>query len=65
MSLHPVRTPTRDEVVRAYDTKAIPASLTTAMLALAVIGTITFIAGLFVDADRAWRAYHVSCRRPA
>ena len=60
MSLHPVRTPTRDEVVRAYDTKATPASLSTAMLALAVIGIIAFIAGLFVDADRAWRAYHVS-----
>lgn len=60
MSLHPVRTPTRDEVIRAYDTKATPAALTTAMLALSVIGVIAFIAGLFVDPDRAWRAYHVS-----
>ncbi|MEP6729741.1 MAG: hypothetical protein ABJE10_03840 [bacterium] len=60
MSLHPVRTPTRDEVVRAYDSKATPASLSTAMLALAAIGTIVFIAGLFLDPDRAWRAYHVS-----
>ncbi|MEO8337754.1 MAG: hypothetical protein ABI664_22450 [bacterium] len=60
MSLHPVRTPTRDEVIRAYDSKATPAALSTAMLALAVIGIIAFIAGLFVDPDRAWRAYHVS-----
>ncbi len=60
MSLHPVRTPTRDEVISAYDTKATPASLSMAMLVLAAIGIITFIAGLFLDADRAWRAYHVS-----
>ena len=59
MSLHPVRTPTRDELLRAY-AKPVPKSLTTALLALAAIGTIAFIAGLFVDPDRAWRAYHVS-----
>ena len=60
MSLHPVRTPTRDEIVRAYDSRPTPASLGMAMLALAAIGIVTFIAGLFVDPDRAWRAYHVS-----
>ncbi len=59
MSLHPERTPTRDEVIRAY-TKPIPASVTTTLLALAAIGTLAFIAGLFIDPDRAWRAYHVS-----
>jgi hypothetical protein len=60
VSLHPVRTPTRDEIIRAYDSKATPASLSTALLGLAVIGIVAFIAGLFVDPDRAWRAYHVS-----
>jgi hypothetical protein len=59
VSLHPVRVPTRDEVIRAY-TKPIPAAVTTTLLALAAIGTLVFIAGLFVDPDRAWRAYHVS-----
>ncbi len=59
MSLHPVRTPTRDEIVAAY-TKPIPAGLVTACLALAAIGTLAFIAGAFMDADRAWRAFHVN-----
>jgi hypothetical protein len=59
VSLHPVRVPTRDEVIRAY-TKPIPAAVTTTLLALAAIGTLAFIVGLFVDPDRAWRAYHVS-----
>ena len=59
MSLHPVRTPTRDEIVAAY-TKPIPASLVTACLALAVIGTLAFVVGAFMDADRAWRAFHVN-----
>ena len=59
MSLHPVRTPTRDEVIRAYS-KPVPAIVTTMLLVLAAIGTLAFIAGLFVDPDRAWRAYHVS-----
>jgi hypothetical protein len=30
------------------------------VLALAAVGTLTFLAGLFIDPDRAWRAYHVS-----
>ena len=59
MSLHPVRVPTREEVVRAY-TKPIPKALSITCLALAAVGTLAFVAGLFLDADRAWRAYHVS-----
>ncbi|MEO7454739.1 MAG: hypothetical protein ABIY52_00660, partial [Gemmatimonadaceae bacterium] len=60
MSLHPERVPTRDEVIRAYDSKPVSSSVKTAMLALTVIGAIVFVAGLFMDPDRAWRAYHVS-----
>ena len=59
MSLHPVHVPTRDEVIRAY-TKPIPRALSVTCLALAAVGTLAFIAGLLMDADRAWRAYHVS-----
>ena len=59
MSLHAVHVPTRDEVVAAY-TKPTSRALGTLCLVLAAIGTLAFVAGLFVDADRAWRAYHVS-----
>ena len=59
MSVHPVHVPTREEVVRAY-TKPIPRALSITCLALAAVGTLAFIAGLLLDADRAWRAYHVS-----
>ena len=59
MSLHPVHVPTRDEVVRAY-TKPVPRALTISCLALAGIGTLAFLVALVADADRAWRAYHVS-----
>lgn len=56
--MHPVRVPTRDELVRAYS-RPVPAALTTGLLAAAVIGWIGFIVGLTIDPDRAWRAYHV------
>ena len=59
MSLHQVHVPTRDEVVRAY-TRPIPRALTLTCVALAAIGALGFIVGLLSDADRAWRAYHVS-----
>ena len=59
MSLHSVHVPTREEVVRAY-TKPIPKALSITCLALAAVGTLAFITGLLSDADRAWRAYHVS-----
>ena len=59
MSLHQVHVPTRDEVVRAY-TRPIPRALTLTCVALAAIGAIAFIVALLSDADRAWRAYHVS-----
>ena len=59
MSLHSVHVPTRDEVIAAYE-KPIPRTVGLACMALAALGVLVFIAGLFVDADRAWRAYHVS-----
>jgi hypothetical protein len=57
VSLHPVYVPTREEVVRAY-TKPLPAALGVTALALAVIGALAFVLGLFVAPDRAWRAFH-------
>jgi hypothetical protein len=57
MSLHPPRVPTRDELLAATS-KPLPKSLTTVSLGLSVIGALTFIAGLFIAPDRAWRAFH-------
>ncbi len=59
MSSHHEHVITRDELVAAY-TKPIPKALGTLCAVLAAIGVLGFLAGLFVDADRAWRAYHVS-----
>ena len=59
MSLHAVRTPTRDEIVWLY-TKPIPKAIVMACLIAAVVGWLGFFVELFRDADRAWRAYHVS-----
>jgi hypothetical protein len=59
VSMHPVHTPSREEVLATYN-KPLPKSLGTLCLVLAAIGGIAFFIGLFVDADRVWRAYHVS-----
>ena len=59
MSLHPAPVPTRDEIIRAY-AKPIPPWVGLTCLALAAVGILGFAVGLFSDADRAWRAYHVS-----
>jgi hypothetical protein len=59
MSLHAVRTPTRDELVRLYS-KEIPKRLVTACLAAAILGWVGFAVELFRDADRTWRAFHVA-----
>ena len=59
MSLHPVRTPSREELLATYN-RPLPKSIGTLCLALSVIGGLAFLIGLFVDPDRAWRAYHVS-----
>ena len=57
MSLHDAHVPTPDEVLRASD-RRLPAIARTASLALAVIGLIVFVAGVFMAPDRAWRAFH-------
>ncbi|NUO40048.1 MAG: hypothetical protein HOQ17_00525 [Gemmatimonadaceae bacterium] len=57
MSLHPVAGPTREELLAIYD-KPVPKVLGTASAALAIIGALVFLIGLFVAPDRAWRAYH-------
>ncbi len=57
MSLHPPKVPTRDEVLAATS-KPIPKWLTTVSLVLAVVGAVIFVAGLFVNPDRAWHAWH-------
>jgi hypothetical protein len=57
MSLHPVAGPTRAELLAIYD-KPVPKAVGTASAALAIIGTLVFLIGLFVAPDRAWRAYH-------
>jgi len=59
VSLHPERVPSPSEVLAATD-KPIPKSVKTMLLALFGIGAIVFIAGLFVDPDRAWRAFHAN-----
>jgi len=59
VSLHHERVPTREEIL-AISEKPLPKRLGTIALALAVVGAVTFLVGLFVDADRAWRAYHVN-----
>jgi hypothetical protein len=59
VSLHAEHVPTREEVLAA-SSKPLPKSLTTLSIALAAIGALVFVIGLFVDAPRAWRAYHVN-----
>lgn len=56
-SLHPPREYTPAEVVAASN-RELPSSLKTTTLVLFAIGAIVFILGLFMDPDRAWRAFH-------
>ena len=59
MSLHPVRTPSVAEVLAATN-RELPKSLKTGTMIAAVVGAIIFVIGLFVDPDRAWRAFHMN-----
>jgi hypothetical protein len=59
VSLHAPRTPSAAEVVAASN-KPIPRSLKTAFIALFAIGAAIFVAGITIDADRAWRAFHAN-----
>ena len=40
--------------------RPIPARVYTGLLVLLVVGLATFVIGLFVDPDRAWRAFHAN-----
>jgi len=59
VSLHPVRTPSANEVLAA-SSREIPKSLKTTLLALFAIGVVVFLAGLFAAPDRVWRAFHAN-----
>ena len=57
MSAHEPRVPTRAELLRVID-RPLPRTAKLAAAALAVIGALVFLVGLFVAPDRAWRAFH-------
>jgi hypothetical protein len=59
VSLHPVRTPSADEVLAATN-RELPRTLKTGTMVAAIVGAIIFVIGLFVDPDRAWRAFHMN-----
>ncbi len=57
MSHHTGPSLTRQEAV-AMTSKPISPRIYSISLALVVIGVITFVAGLFINPDRVWRAFH-------
>jgi hypothetical protein len=57
VSLHPPRVYAPAEVLAA-SSRPIPARIRTLSLTLAVLGAIAFVAGLFMDPDRLWTAFH-------
>ena len=57
MSLHPVHVPTPEEVIAA-SSRPIPARFKTASIALAALGAVVFVVGLFMAPDRIWPAFH-------
>src|ERR687896_1933838 len=59
MSTHDHHVPTREEVL-AVSAAPLPKVLGTVSLALAVIGAIAFLAGIFIAPERAWRAFHAN-----
>ena len=56
---HDAHAPTREEVLTGIDRPSTPL-LKTICLALAVIGLLVFVVGLFLQPDRAWQALLVS-----
>src|SRR4051812_19702857 len=57
MSLHPAPTLTRQQAI-AITSRPISGRFYTVSLAMLVIGAVVFMVGVFVDPDRAWRAFH-------
>ncbi len=50
--------PARQELARRLTAKPVPKTLKTVSLVLALVGVATFVAGLFINADRAWQSLH-------
>jgi hypothetical protein len=59
LSTHEAHAPSRDEVLAGID-RPTPPILKTIALALAGLGLIVFVIGLFVDPDRVWQALLVN-----
>jgi hypothetical protein len=59
VSQHAEHVPSPSEVLAASN-REIPKSVKTALMASFLIGALIFIAGLFLDPDRAWRAFHAN-----
>jgi hypothetical protein len=59
LSTHDAHAPSRDEVLVGID-RPTPPILKTVALALAGLGLIVFVIGLFVDPDRVWQALLVN-----
>jgi hypothetical protein len=59
MTVHEHYAPTREEVLAAA-AKPLPTVLGTISIALAAIGAVAFLAGVFIAPDRAWRAFHAN-----
>jgi uncharacterized membrane protein YiaA len=57
--MHPPRAWTADDVIAA-SSREIPKSVKTMALASLVIGALIFIAGVFMDPNRAWSAFHAN-----
>jgi hypothetical protein len=59
MSLHEIRTPTRDEVLAAT-ARPVPRGLFLASAILAALGAVVFLFGAVTGNSRAWQALHIS-----
>jgi hypothetical protein len=59
MTQHHLPTFSRQDVI-GMTSKPLPARLLTITLVLFAIGALTFVVGLFVAPDRAWRAFHAN-----
>jgi hypothetical protein len=59
MTAHEHYAPTREEALTVA-TATLPALLGTLAIALAAIGAVAFLAGIFIAPERAWRAFHAN-----
>jgi hypothetical protein len=59
VTVHEHYAPTREEVLAAA-ARPLPKLLGAVSIAFAAIGAVTFLAGIFIAPDRAWRAFHAN-----